>query len=155
MTFDFRITKVRLPVSLIMLGGEELGGEMFVQSVSATGHGREEIPDILNNEEPFFPLARAGGTLLVAKDQVREVVISGDQFADSFLATAARAEPVELTLTDGSVRTGKVYLEMPTARPRLLDFLNRYAQRFVMLYAAGGVCLVNRTLIEHVRPVED
>src|ERR1700744_537967 len=101
MTFDFRITKVRLRVSLIMLGGEELGGEMFVQSISATGHGREEIPDILNNEEPFFPLARAGGTLLFAKDRVREVVISGDQFADSFLATAARAEPVELTLTDG------------------------------------------------------
>jgi hypothetical protein len=43
---------------------------------------------------------------------------------------------------------------MPTARPRLLDFLNRYAQRFVVLYAAGGVCLVNRMLIEHVRPVE-
>jgi hypothetical protein len=155
MTFDFRITKVRLPVSLIMLGGEELGGEMFVQSISATRHGREEIPDILNSDEPFFPLARAGGTLLVAKDQVREVVISGDQFADPFLQTAARAEPVELTLTDGSVRTGKVFLEMPTARPRLLDFLNRYAQRFVMLYAAGGVCLVNRTLIEHVRPVEE
>jgi hypothetical protein len=154
MTFDFRIAKVRLPVSLIMLGGEELGGEMFVQALSAKHQGREEIPDILNSDEPFFPLARAGGTLLVAKDQVREVVVTGEQFDDPFLATAARAEPVELTLTDGSVRTGRVYLEMPTARPRLLDFLNRYAQRFVVLYAAGGVCLVNRTLIEHVRPME-
>jgi hypothetical protein len=154
MTFDFRITKVRLPVSLIMLGGEELGGEMFVQSFSAKHQGREEIPDILNSDEPFFPLAREGGTLLVAKDQVREVVVAGETFDDPFLARAARAEPVELTLTDGSVRTGRVYLEMPTERPRLLDFLNRYAQRFVVLYAAGGVCLVNRTLIEHVRPME-
>ena len=49
MTFDFRITKVRLPVSLIMLGGEELGGEMFVQALSAKHQGREEIPDILNS----------------------------------------------------------------------------------------------------------
>ena len=84
MTFDFRIGKVRLPVSLIMLGGEELGGEMFVQALSAAHHGREEIPDILNSDEPFFPLARAGGTLLVAKDQVREVVVTGDQFDDPF-----------------------------------------------------------------------
>jgi len=153
-TTDFRITKLRLPVSLIMLGGEQLNGEMFVQDFSPIRRGREEIPDILNSEEPFFPLGRAGGTLLVAKDQVREVVVAGDQFDDDFKQAAARAEAVELTLSDGTVRTGLVYLEMPAERPRLLDFLNRYAQRFVVLYAAGGVCLVNRTLIEHVRPTE-
>jgi hypothetical protein len=68
--------------------------------------------------------------------------------------TAARRVPVELTLTDGAIRTGEVYLEMPEQRPRVLDFLNRYAQRFVVLYAAGGVCLINRSLIEHVRPAD-
>jgi hypothetical protein len=154
MMTDFRIKKLRLPVALTMLGGEELNGEMFVQTLSPLRHGPEEIPDILNSDEPFFPLARAGGTLLVAKDQVREVVITGDALEAQYLETAARHESVEVTLTDGTVRSGRVYLEMPAERPRLLDFLNRYAQRFVVLYAAGGVCLVNRTLIEHVRPVE-
>jgi hypothetical protein len=153
MTTDFRIDKHRVPVSLIMLGGEELNGNMFVQSVSPNRAGREEIPDVLNGEEAFFPLSQEGGTLLVAKDQVREVVVRGD-FATAFVQTAARRVPVELTLTDGAIRTGEVYLEMPEQRPRVLDFLNRYAQRFVVLYAAGGVCLINRSLIEHVRPAD-
>jgi hypothetical protein len=154
MTTDFRIDKLRVPVSLIMLGGEELNGEMFVQSMAPNRVGREEIPDVLNGAEAFFPLAQAGGTLLVAKDQVREVVVRGDDFEMPLLQTGARPVPVELTLTDGATRTGEVYLEMPAQRPRLLDFLNRYAQRFVVLYAAGGVCLINRTLIEHVRPAD-
>jgi hypothetical protein len=153
MTTDFRIDKLRVPVSLIMLGGEELNGTMFVQSVSPNRTGREEIPDVLNGEEAFFPLVQEGGTLLVAKDQVREVVVRGD-FSAPFVQTAARRVPVELTLTDGAIRTGEVYLEMPEQRPRVLDFLNRYAQRFVVLYAAGGVCLINRSLIEHVRPAD-
>jgi hypothetical protein len=153
MTTDFRIDKLRVPVSLIMLGGEELNGNMFVQSVSPNRTGREEIPDVLNGEEAFFPLAQEGGTLLVAKDQVREVVVRGD-FSSAFVQTNARRVPVELTLTDGAIRTGEVYLEMPEQRPRVLDFLNRYAQRFVVLYAAGGVCLINRSLIEHVRPAD-
>lgn len=153
MTTDFRIDKTRVPVSLIMLGGEELNGNMFVQSVSPNRAGREEIPDVLNGEEAFFPLVQEGGTLLVAKDQVREVVIRGD-FTASFVQTGARRVCVELTLTDGAIRTGEVYLEMPEQRPRVLDFLNRYAQRFVVLYAAGGVCLINRSLIEHVRPAD-
>lgn len=153
MTTDFRIDKLRVPVSLIMLGGEELNGNMFVQQVSPNRSGREEIPDVLNGKEAFFPLAQEGGTLLVAKDQVREVVVRGD-FSAAFVETGARRVPVELTLTDGAIRTGEVYLEMPEQRPRVLDFLNRYAQRFVVLYAAGGVCLINRSLIEHVRPAD-
>ncbi len=154
MTTDFRIDKLRVPVSLTMLGGEELNGSMFVQTLSPNRVGREEIPDVLNGEEAFFPLAQEGGTLLVAKDQVREVVVRGD-FEKAYAETGAQRVAVEVTLTDGATRTGEVYLEMPAQRPRLLDFLNRYAQRFVVLYAAGGVCLINRTLIEHVRPAAD
>jgi hypothetical protein len=61
---------------------------------------------------------------------------------------------VEVTLRDGTVRSGRLYLEMPTDRPRLLDYLNRYAQRFVTLYSAGGIRLINRELIERVRPMD-
>jgi hypothetical protein len=154
MTTDLRIEKDRRTVSLLMLGGEQLNGDMFVQRYSRHHMGSEEIPDVLNAPEPFFPLVRAGDTLMVAKHQVREVELVDDLDAEAALAPAARAEAVEVTLRDGTVRSGRLYLEMPTDRPRLLDYLNRYAQRFLALYAAGGLRLINRELIERVRTMD-
>jgi len=97
---------------------------------------------------------RAGDTLMVAKHQVREIELVDDAGLEAAVAPAARAEAVEVTLRDGTVRSGRLYLEMPTDRPRLLDYLNRYAQRFVTLYSAGGIRLINRELIERVRPMD-
>jgi hypothetical protein len=154
MTVDLRIEKARFPVSLLMSGGERLNGDMFVQAYSRFHTGREEIPDVLNGDEPFFPLVRAGDTLLIAKGQVREVEVSWEPDSVELHAVGIRAESVELTLTDGTVRTGELHLEMPSERPRLLDFLNQYGRRFVVLHAIAGLRLVNCGLIERVRPVE-
>jgi hypothetical protein len=154
MNTDFRIEKDKRIVSLLMLGGEQLSGEMFVQRFSRYHMGSEEVPDVLNSPEPFFPLVRAGDTLMVAKHQVREIELVDDNGLEAAVAPAARAEAVEVTLRDGTVRSGRLYLEMPTDRPRLLDYLNRYAQRFVTLYSAGGIRLINRELIERVRPMD-
>lgn len=154
MNTDLRIEKDRRVVSLLMLGGEQLNGEMFVQRFSRYHLGSEEIPDVLNAPEPFFPLVRAGDTLMVAKHQVREVELVDDRGVEAAVAPAARAEAVEVTLRDGTVRAGRMYLEMPTDRPRLLDYLNRYAQRFVTLFSAGGLRLINRELIERVRTMD-
>ncbi len=154
MTVDLRIEKARLPVSLLMSGGERLTGDMFVQAYSQYHAGREEIPDVLNGEEPFFPLARAGDTLLVAKDQVREVEVTWEPDTAVLRAVGTKPELVELTLTDGTVRSGDVYLDMPKDRPRMLDFLNHHQDRFLVLHAVAGMRLVNRRLIERVRPIE-
>lgn len=154
MTTDFRIEKDRRTVSLLMLGGEQLKGDMFVQRFSRHHMGSEQIPDVLNAPEPFFPLVRAGDTLMVAKHQVREVELADESSAEASVAAPAHAEAVEVTLRDGTVRAGRLYLEMPTDRPRLLDYLNRYAQRFLTLYSAGGIRLINRELIERVRTMD-
>jgi hypothetical protein len=154
MQTDFKIEKDRRTVQLQMLGGEQLCGDMFVQRVSQHHIGCEQIPDILNAPEPFFPLVRTGDTLLVAKHQVREVELSDDNGQEAQVAPVLRAEAVEVTLRDGTVRAGRCYLEMPNERPRLLDFLNRYAQRFVTLYTSGGIRLINRELIERVRTID-
>ena len=49
-------------------------------------------------------------------------------------------------------RSGIVLLELPAGQPRLLDYLNRLSDRFLVLYAAEGTRLVNRALIERVLP---
>jgi hypothetical protein len=41
---------------------------------------------------------------------------------------------------------------MPSDRPRVLDFLNRCAVRFITVIGEGEASLVNVRAIEHVRP---
>ncbi len=154
MPSEYRIEKDRLPVVVVMTAGDRLLGEIFVQAYARHRLGREEPMDVLNAGEPFFPLALPGGeTLLIAKSQVREVEIVGE-FSTEAATLASRAASVELALSGGHVRVGCVYLEVPYDRPRLLDFLNRFEQRFLPLHTDDGVRLVNVELIDRVRQLD-
>jgi hypothetical protein len=151
---DFRIEKERLPVVIVTGGGERLFGDMFVQAYARHRSGREEPMDVLNGAERFFPLATADGqTLLIAKQGVRELEIVGEGFEPADVA-GARPTTVEVTLRGGPTRVGRVYLEVPFDRPRLLDFLNRYAHPFLTLHTDDGVRLMNVALLERVRQLD-
>jgi hypothetical protein len=153
---DYRIEKDRLPVVVVTADGVRMAGELFVQPYARFRMGPEQAPDIMNGSEAFFPFAvESGETVLIAKDHVREVEVA-DAGADDDLdpSTGARRAMIEVTLVDGTVVTGAVYLEVPFDRPRLLDFLNRFDRRFITLHASGGARLVNRRLIERVRPLD-
>jgi hypothetical protein len=157
MTNDYRIEKDRLPVVVVTADGARISGELFVQPYARFRMGPEQAPDIMNGGDAFFPFGVAGGeTVLIAKDHVREVEVAGVGAADDDLdpSTGARRAMIEVTLADGTVATGAVYLEVPFDRPRLLDFLNRFDHRFITLHASGGARLVNRRLIERVRPLD-
>ncbi|MFL5576423.1 MAG: hypothetical protein ACJ79S_10690 [Gemmatimonadaceae bacterium] len=154
---DYRIEKDRLPVVIVTADGARMSGELFVQPYARFRMGPEEAPDIMNGGESFFPFAMEGGeTVLIAKDHVREVELAPTAAAPDDLdpATGARRAMIEMTLVDGAVISGAVYLEVPFDRPRLLDFLNRFDRRFITLHDAGGTRLVNRRLIERVRPLD-
>lgn len=151
---EFRIEKERLPVVVVTTAGDRMFGDMFVQAYIRHRSGREEPSDIMNGPEPFFPLAVASGELvLIAKEWVREVEIVGDAGADD-AAMASRPATVEITVSGGPTRIGRVYLEVPFDRPRLLDFLNRFDQRFLELYTDEGMRLVNVRLLERVRQLD-
>jgi hypothetical protein len=111
--------------------------------------------DILNGEEPFFPLALPDGeTVLVAKEQVVEVSIAFDA-ADGFEnESLSRPTVIEVQLISGATHAGAIFLQLPLERPRLLDFLNRDAQRFLTLHGTERRLLINRRVIERVRPLD-
>jgi len=152
---EFRIEKGRTSVVLTMAGARTISGEMFVQANARHRTGPEHPEDILNDGEPFFPMVlESGETLLIAKDQVLEAEMQ-DTTIESLLENGAvRPAAVELTLAGGASRTGTLYLEVRADRPRLLDFLNKFEQRFFLLHSSNGVRLINRHFIEHVRPLD-
>ena len=150
---DYRIPKDRLAAVVVTLGGERMTGELFVQASPRNRYGREEAADILNSAEPFFPMLTNGGELfLIAKDRVREVE-SRDPLPTEDWQIGAPAT-IEVLVTGGAVHTGNVYLESLSGRTRVLDYLNRVGERFLLLYTSRGTVLLNRNFIERVRPLD-
>jgi hypothetical protein len=150
---ELRIAKDRCSVRLSLVSGETITGEMFVQHAEETDARRESARDVLNGPERFFPVETVEGeTLLVAKDCVIDVLSETPIDGDELRRASARSARLDILLAGGVVRSGLVLLELPTGQPRLLDYLNRLSERFLVLYAAEGTRLVNRALIERVLP---
>lgn len=152
---DLHIEKFRYPVVVTMMDGARIAGDMFVQSIAPYRTGSEEPPDILNDADPWFPLAAEDGdTLLIAKEHVAEVeAVLPEREEDEMLA-GFRPAVVEIVLSNGVVRGGSILLAAHTDRPRLLDFLNRLDIRFLTLLSTEGVRLINRRSIARVRPLD-
>ena len=147
---QYRIEKLRRPLSVVLVDGKTIEGDIFLQSATRLHRRPEEPSDMLNDAEPFFALMREGEAILVAKASVARAVTSLQPQEDDVYAPGI---PVEVTLTDGSVCSGSIFPETRAGRPRLLDFLNTYRDRFLPIVDAKQVFLVNTTTIAHVREV--
>ena len=150
---DYRIEKDRLAAVVVTVGGERMTGELFVQASPRNRYGREEAADVLNSAEPFFPMLTNDGELfLIAKDRVREVESREPLPADQWQIGAPAT--INVWLTGGAMHTGNVYLESLSGRTRVLDYLNRVGERFLLLYTSHGTVLLNRSFIERVKPLD-
>ncbi|MEW5918576.1 MAG: hypothetical protein AB1762_19395 [Gemmatimonadota bacterium] len=147
---DLRIEKRRVAVAVAFMSGTRIEGELFVQASAHFPGALEDAPEVLNANDAFFPLALLSGeTLLVAKDNVRTVIVPRrDIHEDAALGIHAR---VEIALRDGERLSGSLYIEPVAGASRLLDELNRRQERFLTLFGRESVILINRMLIERVR----
>jgi len=148
---EYRIEKQRRSLHILLTNGNTLEGEVFLQPSTRHRSRPEEPVDLLNDAEPFFALVRNGETMLVAKDSVARAETSYQ--SDGELDIVALGVFVEVTMTDGNVCSGCIFVESRTGRPRLLDYLNSYRNRFLPVVDAQQVFLVNTNTIAHVREV--
>lgn len=140
---EYHIEKRRRPVSVLLHDGRRLTGDVFVPSTGRAHPLPAEPIDLLNEDEPFFPLARPdGAVVLVAKDHVLTVEQPAGP-ADNPLEVPALGEPAAFLLADGSEVEGYVFPAIRSERPRLLDYLNQHTSRFLAVFTADHVRLVN------------
>jgi hypothetical protein len=155
MNNEYKIEKTRLPVVLTMVGGDRVTGDIFVQPYARYRPGRESAHDVFNGPEPYVPLATGPDqTTLIAKDRVAEVESEAAMEDDPANTVAARTAEIEVHMSNGTVRSGAIFLEVPLDRPRLLDFLNRHDRRFFTLHTPDGMRLINRSLVDRVRQLD-
>jgi hypothetical protein len=151
MTSEYRVEKLKHPLAVVLRDGRRLEGDVFLRPVSRHRSRPEDPIDMLNDAEPFFVLANNGVGVLVAKANVAYAETAYDGEAD--FEAPVLGVPVEVTMTDGNVCKGNIFLETRSDRPRLLDFLNAYRDRFVPVVDVRKMFLVNTQTIAHVREV--
>jgi CRP-like cAMP-binding protein len=151
----YRIEKSRIPVIVTLADGEELAGDMFAQGYAELHYGPERPSDILNDPHEYFPLALSDAeTLLISKQNVREVNALSSSRDDWRLLPAWRQQRVDVRLASGEICSGTVDLEVPSDQPRLLDFLNRMPEQFLTVLTTAGARLINRRFIVSLRPLD-
>lgn len=150
---DVRVEKKRVAVSITMVGGELLSGSVFAPQIYPPGV-QEDPLQLLNEADPFFPLGLATGeVLLIAKRRVLEMVPE-ETSVDEELPGSAPTALLQVTLAGGVAHVGSMRLEVRASRPRVLDFMNYCTDRFIALRTDEGVRLINREMIERVRPLD-
>lgn len=152
---DYRVEKHRTAVVLVTSSGERVAGDVFLQPYVAHRHGPEEVGDLLNSPEPFFPLRCADGAIrFYPKDRVLQVELHDAPPEDDYRRMGAREALVELTPPVGESYRASIFYEVPTARPRLLDYLNRLEGRFMLVHTPSGCRLVNWAQLDSLRPLD-
>ncbi len=153
----YRIETVRRAVALTMIGGEELRGSVFIHSSSQRPFELEDVSELFNSEEQFFPLElETEEVILVSKARVAEITGTGGEDAGDQPTTGTPAPTalLQVLLIGGEVRVGSIRLDSRPDRARVLDYLNRLHARFLTLYTSNEARLINRSLIDRVRPLD-
>ena len=153
----YRIETTRKAVILIMLGGEELRGNVFIHFSSYRPFEFEDVSELFNADSPFFPLElETSEVVLVSKERVAEVAANrGDSASDQVPSEGTIPTALlQIMLIGGEVRLGSIRLEAPPGRARVSDYLNALTSRFLTLYTSNEARLINRSLIDRVRPLD-
>ena len=153
----YRIETTRKAVILTMLGGEEVRGNVFIHFSSYRPFELEDVSELFNAETPFFPLELDNDeVILISKERVAEVAADRGE-APSDLAPRdppSATALLQVVLVGGEVRLGSIRLDAPPDRARVLDYLNALRSRFLTLYTSNDARLINRSLIDRVRPLD-
>jgi hypothetical protein len=153
MTDDYRIEKTRRRVDVTLANGRRLEGDVFVQPFARFRSGPEEPLDLLNDEDPFLPLALTNSDLLLVQKSQIAVVSTALPAVDDSVDRGVVGMHVELALIDGSTLNGSIFPEVRLGRPRLVDILNDTKQPFIALFGTDHLQIVNRAHIAHARPL--
>ena len=150
---DYKIEKYRCPATIILTDGRTLTGEIFLHAVSRFRLAPQDPAEFFNDADPYFVLAPTyDERILVAKAAVAvaETPLPSSE-PDDHLVGAQVGLGVEVDVIGAVTVAGWVFPGTTPGRARLLDYLNSYTNRFLILYDSEKTTLVNRNAVAHVR----
>ena len=149
---EYFIEKEQLPVEITMVTGEELTGSLFVQPTWRRPSIEFDAPVLLNLPDAYVPLQLANGKArLIAK---AHLVLMRGTSAEAAQGMEELGDPAAVVMrcSNGVIVRGNLMIARITSATRVLDYLNRSAEEFILLHESDGVVLVNR---RHIVVVHD
>lgn len=136
-------------IEMQLATGEMLRGEIFLQLVGAHGFGGQRLDELLNSDDCFLPLRNDGEVTLVNLRQVASISIPEDPQRDALMKLGKR-HLVSVSTTIGTPFTAEVYVNLPSSRSRVKDFLNQ-RMRFLPFMTGGRIVYLNFRYILQVK----
>ena len=135
--------------------GRTFRGRIFLPAASATHAGEMQPEEWLSDAAPFFPFQETGGGHPVLLNKHEVLVLSVDLPEDSgddpVLAPVTRRVKVECR---EQVLTGRITVEMPPGKTRVVDFLNA-APPFLAVREGDRRHLVRKARITRVLELQE
>jgi hypothetical protein len=145
---EFRVEKVKRSLDVVLSNGHKMSGTVFLEPVARHHAGEQDIRELLNDDDEFFPFLVNNQLTLLAKDQVKTATYRAP--VDPTRATG-RSVAVKVIMSDGNVVSGSIEMEARSHANRLLDFLNAFNGRYLAVAEGTTHCLVNRRMIAGVQ----
>jgi hypothetical protein len=144
----------RVPAEVTLGEGMIIRGDLHLMGRVATHEGPETPLDMLNREQPFFPMSLPNGDVLfVSKAQVATVATGAPTLPDDpDRIQVAKQVGLEVMMRGGTQFRGYSRLELPPTRSRPIDFLNA-SEPFFAMSVKNFVLYVNRAHIRVARPI--
>lgn len=143
----YRIPRAEISVRLLLDDGRTIEGDLYVPSSGDSN--LERILARLNDpHEEFVPLAVGNDRFLLNKTGILSAEIGSP--APGPEAPGARVLVARLSLLGGLAIVGKLRIEMPPERSRVLDYMNA-APRFLPVWGDEKVTVVQRRVIVSIR----
>ena len=146
----YQIPKIRVDVEVVLSGGQELKGAIFISENMISFTGKPRLEDFLNTDERFFPFSREdGGYSLLNKHRL--VLLRSSEDDSQVLVEQLMLQPrdVAVFLRDEHSVKGVIYSNLPKESLRVSDFFNQ-KELFLPIYQDGRKIIVNTDEILYV-----
>jgi len=147
---NLKVPKNKTAIVIYFVGGASLSGSVFLSHHSPLRYGQEQVGDLLNGPEPFFPVEseETGAIRLIHKRNIVRVA------SRETPATEEMGKKVNIScvLNDGQILTGDLVIQQPEHKSRVLDFFNSSEGMFFQLGMDSKTLYVNRLHISEILP---
>jgi hypothetical protein len=147
---SFKVPKVKAQLTIFFTGGSSVSGEIFLSPQSPYRYGKENMLDLLNSEEPFFPLEAetTSSIRLINKNNVLFITTHEEKEEKD----SGKSVTVTVVCKDGEHLVGDLTIEEPEYRSRVLDFLNGNKGLFFRLETKQKIYYINVQYVSEVLP---
>jgi hypothetical protein len=151
----FQIPKFEAAAELHLADNSRLSGKLFLSILPASPLGHTSVLDWLNEPMNFFPFLPANSTeiIILNKQQVVEAIVDAQLNQDDvedILEETTWIEAIEVHCDPFVRLSGKILLNLPPDKARVLDFINQPA-RFFALRNNNQSHIVHKRYITSVR----